>query len=43
MPRKNNPCDFNDQPIPSNYFYFLNDDNNGGNTNPGTPVNDILL
>ena len=30
--------DFNDQPIPSNYHNFLNDDNDNGNNIPGTPV-----
>ena len=34
--------DFNDKPIPSNYYIFLDDDNNDGNNNPGTPVDNSL-
>ena len=34
---------FNDQPIPSYYYNFLNYDNNYGNNNPGTPIDDDLL
>ena len=30
--------DFNDQPIPSNYYNVLNDDDEIGNNIPGTPV-----
>ena len=33
---------FNDQPIPSNYYNFLNDDYDNGNNIPGTPVDDDL-
>ena len=33
---------FNDQPIPSNYYNFLNDDDDDGNNIPGTPVYDAL-
>ena len=33
---------FNDQPIPSNYYNFLNDDNDDGNNIPGTPVDDLF-
>ena len=34
--------EFNDQPIPSNYYNFLNDDDDDGNNIPGTPVGDVL-
>ena len=35
---------FNDQPIPSDYYNFLNDydDDDDGNNFPGTPVVDAL-
>ena len=36
-------CDFNDQPIPSEYYNFLNNDGNDGNNIPGTLVDDILM
>ena len=35
--------DFNDQPIPSNYYNFLNDDDDDVNNVPGTPVDNVLL
>ena len=35
--------DFNDWPIPSNFYNLLNDDYNDGNNVPGTPVDDDLL
>ena len=39
--------DFNDQPIPSNYYNLLNDDDDNdydyGNNIPGNPVGDSLL
>ena len=35
--------DFNDQPIPSNYYNRPNDDYENGNNVPGTPVDDDLL
>ena len=35
--------DFNDQPIPTNYYNLLNDDYDNGNNVPGTPVDDDLL
>ena len=35
--------DFNDQPIPSNYYNFLNDGDDDGNNIPGTPVYYDLL
>ena len=34
--------DFNDQPIPYNYYSFLNDDDNNCNNIPGIPVEDSL-
>ena len=34
--------DFNGQPIPSDYYKFLNDDDDDGNNIPGTPVDDYL-
>ena len=34
---------FNDQPIPSNYYNFINDENDDGNNIPGTAVEDPLL
>ena len=34
--------DFNDQPIPSNYYNFLNDDNEDGNHIPVNPVYNAL-
>ena len=34
--------DFNYQPIPSNCYNFLNDDDDDGNNIPGTPVYDAL-
>ena len=34
--------DFNYQPIPSNYYSFINDDNDDGNNIPGTAVGDAL-
>ena len=33
---------FNDQPIPSNYYNFLNDDDAVRNNIPGTPVENAL-
>ena len=33
---------FNDQPIPPDYYNFLNGDDNDENNIPGTPVNDII-
>ena len=33
---------FIDQPIPPNYYYFLNDNNEYGNIIIGTPVDDVL-
>ena len=33
---------FNGQPIPYDYYNFLNDDNDNGNNIPGTPIEDIL-
>ena len=33
---------FNDQPIPSNYYNFLNDDNDDENNIPGNLVDDAL-
>ena len=33
---------FNDQPIPSDYYNLLNNDNNYGNNIPVTPVDDTL-
>ena len=35
--------DFNCQPILSNYYKFLNDDDGDGNNIPGTPVDNSLL
>ena len=35
--------DFNDQPISSDYYNFLNDDNDDGNIIPGTPIGDALI
>ena len=35
--------DFNDQPIPYDYYNLLNDDNENGINIPGTPVGDPLL
>ena len=34
--------DFNDQPIPSDYYNFLNDDDDDGNNIPCTPIDDVL-
>ena len=34
---------FNDQPIPSNYYNILNDDDDYGNNITGTPVDNALL
>ena len=34
--------DFNDQPIPSNYYDFLNDEDDDGNNIPVTTVDDAL-
>ena len=34
--------EFNDQPIPSDYYNFLNDANDDGNNIPVTPVNNYL-
>ena len=34
---------FNDQPIPSNYYNFLNDDNNDGNNIPVNPVDNFPI
>ena len=34
--------DFNDKPIPSNYYNFLNDDNDNENNITGTPIEDAL-
>ena len=34
--------DFNDQPISSDYYNFLNDGGDYGNNFPGTPVDDAL-
>ena len=34
--------DFNDQPIPPDYYNILNDDNYDENNIPGTPVDDEL-
>ena len=34
---------FNDQPIPSNYYNFLNDDNEDGNNIYGNPIDDDPL
>ena len=34
--------DFNDQPIPPDYYNFLNDYDEDGNNNIGTPVDDVL-
>ena len=34
--------DFNDQPIPSNYYNFLNDDNEDGNKIPVNPVYSLV-
>ena len=34
--------DFNDQFIPSDYYIFLNNDNDDCNNVPGTPFNDSL-
>ena len=33
---------FNDQPIPSDYYNLLNDDSDNGNNIPGTPVDGTL-
>ena len=33
---------FNDQPIPSNYYNFLNDSDDDGNNITGTPVDNDL-
>ena len=33
---------FNDQPIPSNYYNFLNYDDDNGNNIPSTPVGDAI-
>ena len=33
---------FNDQPIPSNYYNFLKDDNDDGNNIPRTPIENAL-
>ena len=33
---------FNDQTIPYNYYNFLNDDDNNGNNNPSTPIDNFL-
>ena len=33
---------FNDQPIPSNYYNFLNNDNDDGNNIPINPIEDAL-
>ena len=35
--------DFNDQPIPSDYYNSLNNDDENGNNVPSTPVDDALL
>ena len=34
---------FNDQPIPSDYYNIINDDNDDGKNIPGTPIDDALL
>ena len=34
--------DFNDQPIPPDYYYFLNDDDGKGNNITGTTVGDVI-
>ena len=34
--------DFNDQPIPSDYYNLLKNDNNDGNNVPGTPFYNAL-
>ena len=34
---------FNDQPIPSNYYNLLNDENDNGNNIPSNPVEYSLL
>ena len=33
---------FNDQPIPSNYYNFINDENDDGNNIPINPIEDAL-
>ena len=33
---------FNDQPVPSDYYNILNDDDDNDNDIPGTPVGDTL-
>ena len=35
--------DINDQPIPTDYYNFLNDDDDNGDNIPGNPVGDALL
>ena len=35
--------DFNEQPIPYDYYNFLNDDDNDGNNFTGTPVDGTLM
>ena len=35
-------CNFNDYPILSNYYNFLNDDNDNGSNVPGTPVDNSI-
>ena len=35
-------ANFNGHPIPSNYYNFLNDDNDEGNNNTGTPIFNYL-
>ena len=34
--------DFNDQPFPSNYYNFLNDDDDNGNNIPDNPIKNDL-
>ena len=42
MSRKIISGDFNDQPIPSNYYDFLNNDDDNGNNIPFTPIYGFL-
>ena len=35
-------CNFNEQPIPSDYYNFLNDENYDGNNVTSTPVDNTL-